>query len=67
MTLHYTKVTYKRLLTKGYLQKVSYKKLLTEGYLQKVTPVESTQIFLLIHQYACVTNIFHILMCCSLD
>ena len=42
MTLHYTKVTYKRLLTKGYLQKVSYKKvtyrrLLTEGYLQKVT------------------------------
>ena len=34
MTLHYTKVTYKRLLTKSYLQKVSYKKLLTEGYLQ---------------------------------
>ena len=37
MTLHYTKVTYKRLLTKSYLQKVTYRKLLIKGYFQKVT------------------------------
>ena len=46
MTLHYTevtykrlltKVTYKRLLTKSYLQKVTYRRLLTESYLLKVT------------------------------
>ena len=32
MTLHYTKGTYKRFLTKTYLQKVTYRRLLTEGY-----------------------------------
>ena len=32
MTLHYTKVAYKRLLKKGCLQKVTYRKLLTCQY-----------------------------------